>query len=202
MNALPDILSVSRMLAAVALLACRAFSVPFFCVYLYAGASDALDGLLARRLGRVSERGAKLDSVADLLFAFAALWKLVPAVRWEGWMLLWAAGIALCRAFTLCAGIYKYRALPFLHTWANKAAGALLFLFPLLYRAAGLTVTVWALGLAASLASLEELLITLTAGSLERNRRGWLVPQRRNEAAVRGENAESADRESKKNTGN
>ena len=173
-RSLPNILTVSRMLAAGGLLLCRPFSAAFYCVYLYAGVSDMLDGLLARRLRNSGALGARLDSVADLLFTAAALVKLLPVVPWERWMLAWTAAIALLRVVTLCVGLRKYRALPFLHTWANKCAGALLFLFPVLYALTGLTATAWTLGVMASAASLEELIITLSRDTLDRDIRGLL----------------------------
>lgn len=175
MRHIPNILTVSRVLAAAALLFCRAFSVPFFCVYLYAGASDMLDGPLARRYAANGALGAKLDSVADLLFTAAVLYKIIPAVPWARWMLFWTAGIAAVRLLTLCVGLLKYRALPFLHTWSNKATGVLLFLFPLLYPALGLLLTAWMLGIVASLSSLEELAITLTSDRLHRDRKSLLI---------------------------
>ena len=56
-----------------------------------AAASDYLDGVLARRLGQVSEIGTFLDPLADRLVVFASvaggLWAgLVPG--WLGWTLL------------------------------------------------------------------------------------------------------------------
>src|SRR5438874_13316847 len=40
-----------------------------------AGVTDALDGYLARRLGQVSTRGARLDAIADIvLLVSAAAW--------------------------------------------------------------------------------------------------------------------------------
>lgn len=51
-----------------------------------AGATDWLDGYLARRLGQTSAFGAFLDPVADKLIVAAALILLVQLGRTEGWM--------------------------------------------------------------------------------------------------------------------
>ena len=40
----------------------------FLIIYTITGLTDALDGWLARRTGTASEFGARLDSIADLLF--------------------------------------------------------------------------------------------------------------------------------------
>lgn len=184
-RSLPNILTVSRMIAAGGLLFCRPLSGAFICIYLYAGVSDVLDGLLARRLHADGALGARMDSVADLLFTAAALLTLLPAAPWERWMLAWTAGIALLRLVTLCIGLRKYRALPFLHTWANKCTGVMLFLLPVLYALYyGLTATtwkldvwtlgLWVLGVIASFASVEELIITVSRDTLNRDVRGLL----------------------------
>lgn len=176
MRYLPNILTVMRMLSAIALLLFAPFGTAFYCVYLGAGLSDLLDGAFARRFGAASALGARLDSIADLLFTIAACIRILPIVPWERWMLLWAGGIAALRFITLCIGLWKYRALPFLHTWANKLVGALLFLFPVLYAMLGLCRTAWLLCFAASLASAEEFIITCRRSSLDRDFRGLLLP--------------------------
>ena len=43
-------------------------SVRFLAVYTIAGLTDVLDGWLARKTGTASPFGARLDSIADLLF--------------------------------------------------------------------------------------------------------------------------------------
>ena len=44
------------------------FSPLFFVFYLLAGFSDMIDGTIARKTNTASEFGAKLDTVADLIF--------------------------------------------------------------------------------------------------------------------------------------
>src|SRR2546421_2538278 len=65
-----------------------------------AGVTDALDGYLARRLGQVSTRGARLDAIADIvLLASAAAWLqlLHPHIaRDTGPLLVVAAGLYAC----------------------------------------------------------------------------------------------------------
>jgi cardiolipin synthase (CMP-forming) len=50
-----------------------------------AGATDVLDGLLARRLGAVTSLGAVLDPVADKLFALSAMGSLLALHRLPWW---------------------------------------------------------------------------------------------------------------------
>ncbi len=50
-----------------------------------AGATDVLDGLLARRLGAVTALGAVIDPVADKIFALSAMGSLVALGRLPWW---------------------------------------------------------------------------------------------------------------------
>lgn len=57
-----------RAACAVGLLLVPPFSVGFFVLYLAAGASDMVDGPLARYLHSESRFGATFDGIADLVF--------------------------------------------------------------------------------------------------------------------------------------
>lgn len=72
-------------------------------VVLLAGASDALDGWLARRFGGTSWLGAVLDAVADKAFTVVVLGTLT----WEGRLALWHTGLLLSRDVVV-ALIYAY----------------------------------------------------------------------------------------------
>ena len=76
-----NLITGTRILCGVALLFCPAFSLPFLVLYLAAGLTDMIDGPVARKTGTVSERGAKLDTTADFVFAAACLIKLLPAIN-------------------------------------------------------------------------------------------------------------------------
>jgi CDP-diacylglycerol--glycerol-3-phosphate 3-phosphatidyltransferase len=147
----------------------RPFSIAFFLVYFLCGVSDVLDGYIARKIGVASRLGEALDSIADFVLIAVALIVFVPLLAWEPWMLWWIGAIALARLLSLGIGFAKYRALAFIHTYANKAAGTALFCFPLLYRAAGLTATACILCCIVGLSALEELLIVICSKELDRN---------------------------------
>jgi cardiolipin synthase len=72
-----------------------------------AGASDAVDGWLARRMNSVSELGAALDPVADKLLV-AALFIIFTI---QGHLPLWLALIVLGRDLIIFAGALVYRIL-------------------------------------------------------------------------------------------
>ncbi len=116
--------------------------------------------------------GAAIDSAADIVFIAAVFAVFSPMLAWEGWMLGWIAAIIAIRLASLAVGFAKYRALAFLHTYANKAAGGLLFGFPLLYGAVGLAWTAAILCGAATVSAVEELTITIRSKALDRDARG------------------------------
>ena len=157
------------MVLAFSLLLIKPLSILFFVVYALCGISDILDGYIARKTNTSSKPGEILDSIADLIFIAIVLIIFIPLLTWEPWMLCWVGVIAFIRFLSLGIGLVKYHTLPFLHTWANKAAGMVLFCFPLLYNTTGLTVTAFIVCCIASLSAFEELIITIRFKRLNRN---------------------------------
>ena len=75
-----NIITIIRILCSIALLFCPVFSAVFYALYITAGVSDMLDGWVARRTHTVSELGAKLDTIADIVFVVVCLVKLLPVL--------------------------------------------------------------------------------------------------------------------------
>lgn len=130
----PNCITFLRMAGALCLLFVQPLSAAFYAVYTACGISDVLDGMIARATDSASALGAKLDSVADLLFfvivllrLISLLWTQLPAGLW--------CGVGAVLLFRICAYIIaalKYRRFASLHTWLNKLAGISLFLVPYL----------------------------------------------------------------------
>lgn len=100
-----------------------------------AGASDWLDGVLARRLNQVTKLGQVLDPAADRLFIFVTL----LALAWRDVVPLWVVIVIVLRDVTLLFLLpvltrHGYGPLPV--SFVGKAATfALLYAFPLLLLA-------------------------------------------------------------------
>jgi cardiolipin synthase len=73
---LPNVLSISRIifLPVLVYLVLIEARLVFLWVYLLVGATDAFDGIIARKFNQVSEFGKTIDSTADLLFYLATAW--------------------------------------------------------------------------------------------------------------------------------
>ena len=119
------------MIGSIGLLFCPMFSACCYGLYIFCGLTDMVDGTIARKMGAISEFGAKLDTVADFLFVIASFVKLVPVIRIPVWIWIWAAVIAMGKLVTLVWGFTQMKQMPSLHTIANKATGLCLFLLPL-----------------------------------------------------------------------
>ena len=126
-----NLLTGSRILCALALLACPAFSGRFYLLYILGGITDVFDGMAARRLNAETELGARLDTAADTVFALVVLCKLWRALPIARWMQLWIGCIAFIKGVNAVSAFALYRHFAAEHTAANKLCGGLLFALPL-----------------------------------------------------------------------
>lgn len=170
MKSIPNCITAIRIVAAAALLLVKPFSALFFFFYVVCGVSDVLDGYLARKIDACSKFGQVLDSTSDLIFIGIVLMIFIPMLRLPMWLIYWIAGIAAVRLLSIILGLAKYRRLAFLHTYANKATGIVLFCFPVLMFAFGTETAASIICCIASISATEELLINLTAKTLRRDR--------------------------------
>src|ERR1700682_1215490 len=105
---------------------------------LVAGATDFLDGYLARRLKQESTAGARLDSLADnVLLGSAMAWLelLHPEIVRENTVL-----VIVTFAFYLASlgvGLIKFHQLGNLHLYSSKVAGGALYSFAVITLVTG-----------------------------------------------------------------
>lgn len=124
-------ITISRILCSICLLHCSVFSVAFYILYLLCGITDMVDGTIARKTRTVSEFGARLDTVADIIFVAVCSVKILPMIQLPAWLWVWVAVIAAIRTGNVVWGLIYSKKLVSLHTFLNKVTGFLLFLFPL-----------------------------------------------------------------------
>ena len=120
-----------RIVCAAALLVCPTFSGWFYLIYVLGGVSDVLDGFAARRLGKETEFGARLDTVADMIFTVVVLIKVVRAVVFPKWIIVWIICIAIIKCINVLSGYVLHRRFVSEHTVMNKLCGVLLFAVPI-----------------------------------------------------------------------
>ena len=147
--------------------ALRLGCIPIFCWLLFGldsplaagillgalGASDFVDGYLARRLDQATELGAILDPVTDRCMFFAA----VVSMLVSGDVALWFGVAALAREFGLSVGtlVLASRRVGWLgvNAWGKAGSFGLMFAFPLFLLgqadipgAGGWTIAGWVWG--------------------------------------------------------
>ena len=158
-----DTITAVRMAASLILLIFPLRSAWFLAVYTLAGLTDALDGWLARKTGTASAFGARLDSIADLLFYGVLLLRLFPVLRQALPVSVWyvVTAVALVRMVAYAVAAVKYHRFASLHTRLNKLTGGAIFLLPYILAISTGVVYSWTVCALACAASLEELAIHL-----------------------------------------
>ena len=149
-------ISIIRITASMALLFCQTFSPAFYVFYIAAGLSDMLDGFVARKTDSVSKVGARLDTIADLVFVVVCLIKLLPVLRIPAWLYIWIGIIALIKVVNIVSGFAVQKTFMAVHSVMNKATGALLFLLPLTIPVLPLKYSAVIVCAAATFAAIQE----------------------------------------------
>ena len=126
-----NIITGIRIVISACLLFFPVFSPAFFVLYIGAGASDMIDGAVARKSGTVSEFGSRLDTIADIVYAAVCLIKVLPVLDVPVWLWIWIAVIAVIKAANIAVGYVRKKEFVSVHSVMNKVTGGLLFLFPL-----------------------------------------------------------------------
>lgn len=151
-----NLLTLCRVIISFVMLLFPVYSVPFYCCYLTAGFTDVLDGAIARKLGTANDFGARLDSIADLMFAAAASYKLLPVMTFSIKIWIWIGLITLIKGANLLSGYVIHRRFVSVHTAANKVTGLLLFLYPLVVSVLDFQYSADILCVAATFAAIQE----------------------------------------------
>lgn len=124
-----NIITSIRIICSIFLLFTRAFSSAFYILYIMAGITDVLDGVVARKFNLESSFGEKLDTVADICFVGATLYKLLPVLKMPIWLWLWIGVIVLVKLINIISGFLHEKTFIAKHTTLNRITGILLFLF-------------------------------------------------------------------------
>ena len=130
----PNCITALRIVGAVVMMFTKIFTKEFYIVYTLCGITDVLDGFVARMTKTTSDFGAKLDSVADLIFYGTMLFKLLPEMlsAMPNAMPVMIASLVALRVCTYLMAAFRYKKFASLHTYLNKASGFSCFLMPYL----------------------------------------------------------------------
>ena len=151
-----NIVTSLRILCCIALLFFPVFSPAFYALYLTAGVSDMVDGWIARRTHTASELGAKLDTIADIVFVIVCLVKLLPVLNIPVWLYIWIGVIALIKIINIISGFVVQKRFVSVHSIMNKTTGLLLFILPLTISFIDLKYTAATVCAFATFAAIQE----------------------------------------------
>ena len=137
LKTIPNMLSVSRLILIPAMLI-PAYYIEdepqarfiFLIMFIIIGVTDKLDGTLARYLNQTSALGAKLDTIADMVFyPLIALWlyRFESGVVGEWWNLVYF--LLALYFFKMVTGKIKFGYVPAFHTIGAKTFSASLYFF-------------------------------------------------------------------------
>lgn len=126
-----DVITIIRIPCSILLLVLSPYSSFFAVLYVLCGATDVLDGFVARKLHKESKKGAILDSIADLFFAVSYAVKILPILAIPFWLWIWTAIIAVTKVIGIIIESKKSHRLYIEHYFGNRFTGLLLFLLPL-----------------------------------------------------------------------
>ncbi|MBO7275474.1 MAG: CDP-alcohol phosphatidyltransferase family protein [Clostridia bacterium] len=153
---LANVITLSRVALSLPLLIIPMSSAWFYVLYLFCGLSDMIDGAAARKMGTVSDFGARLDTVADFVFTFVCAVLILPILHIPVWLWVWIAVVALIKIFNIAVVFAYEKKLISIHSAANKIAGFALFLLPLTLSFVETVYSVAAACVLATVAAMQE----------------------------------------------
>ena len=151
-----NLITCSRIILSLIMLLFPACSPPFYCCYLLAGFSDMIDGAVARRCETASDFGARLDTIADVVFVTASAYKLLPVLSIPVGIWIWTGVIAMIKVINIISGYVINKQFMSVHTTANRLTGLLLFIFPLSTAVIDIRYSTIVVCMAATFAAIQE----------------------------------------------
>ena len=153
---LANVITLSRVALSLPLLIIPMSSAWFYVLYLFCGLSDMIDGAAARKMGTVSDFGARLDTVADFVFTFVCAVLILPILHIPVWLWVWIIIVVLIKVLNIAVVFVYDKKLISIHSVLNKMAGVALFLLPLTLSFVETVYSVAAVCGLASIAAMQE----------------------------------------------
>lgn len=169
---LADWFTSFRIIGALSLIFFKPFSTVFYIVICLCGISDVADGLIARATKTTSTFGARLDSIADLLFYTITLVKILPTLIERMPTEIWycVAAVIIIRVSSYIVAAVRFKAFASLHTYLNKLTGLMIFFVPYIIKCSWSVIYCWTLCVVSGISSLTELIYHITKKINETNR--------------------------------
>jgi len=171
MKHLANVLTALRIVASPAFFFIEPMTTEFYVLYIAVWLTDILDGFIARITHSRSALGAKLDTAADLVLAAVLFLRLFPMLKPSPVFVLWMAAIAFTKLASMAIIHARHKVFGMIHTWLNKATGALLMLYPLVMGRVDQNIALTVIGCVATLGAAEEFIIAVTSEKFSADRK-------------------------------
>lgn len=162
-----NIITITRIILSVILIILKPYTNLFLIIYTICGITDVLDGYVARKTNTQSELGARLDTIADIIFLSVMTIILFPIITQKQSYIIFLIIIAIIRIISILIIIKKYKKFAMLHTYSNKLTGLLLFTLPYFIFKINLDFIIYGICIIALLSAVEELIINLKSKKLD-----------------------------------
>ena len=166
-----NMITVVRIPCAVGIILSTPFSPLFYFFLLIGGLSDALDGIVARKISGDSPLGALLDSISDLCFfgstVFSVLIKEYNLIGLSAKVLF--SILCIIRFISYLIQIIKFKQLAPLHTLLNKIASISIFVLLFIIPFIGITTAGCIASIIGIVGGIEEIVIHLLSKKARAN---------------------------------
>ena len=166
-----NIITLTRIIFSISLPFIKKYNLLFLLLYTICGLTDILDGYIARKTKTESSFGAKLDTIADLIFFIIIFIVMFDIILKNVIYIYFICVIAFIRILSIITILKKYNQFAILHTYANKLTGLLLFFIPYFIYLKEMNIVVYIICAIALFSSIEELAINIKSEKLELNKK-------------------------------
>lgn len=173
MRYIPNLLSLARIILSLFLIFLYPMKLYFLLVYIFCGITDILDGFIARKINATSELGSKLDSFADMIIIFVVLFKFIPIMNLNLFMIVWLICVTILKSLCILVVFIRFNQFGMVHTYMNKITGSLIFIYPILNYFTSSKFYIFIIFIFASITAIEEILIDFTMKSLELDKKSY-----------------------------
>ena len=192
----PNILTLYRIAAAIAILFVAPYQTAFYVIYALAGVSDLFDGVIARALKSESRFGSTADTIGDVLLTLTGttvvFYNMKP-------LNTGALGIVIAFFLTRVLGAVvtgvRFKKFAMLHTVGNKIAMIIFYLIPFFYtmceKAGTADVLIYAVTSVCILAAVEEIAIQLIIPEFDDNVKSVVTAIKRRRSLRKEEQSEA-----------
>ena len=166
-----NIITISRIILSLILPFTINNNIVFYIIYSICGLTDILDGYIARKTKTQSDFGAKLDTIADLIFAIIIAIIIFPIIVKNPIYIVLIICIFIIKISSIIINYIKYKEFAILHTYGNKITGLTIFITMYFIYSKYLNICIYIVCFIAIISSIEELIINIKSKKLERNKK-------------------------------